>query len=102
MHSPEGGALEGVSLRVFPNLRRTHGTSPYVNNSLFIAFASFLFGRKEIFPWEHGNTYQQRLMAQLEISRLILIFWRVFLLLALPTNARILCLSESQEYLKLF
>jgi hypothetical protein len=56
MHSPEGGALKGVNLRVFPNLMRTHRTSLYVNNSLFIAFASFLFGGKEIFPWERGNT----------------------------------------------
>jgi hypothetical protein len=56
VHSPEGGALEGVSPRVFPNLRRTHGASPYVSNSLSIAFASFLFGRKEIFPWERENT----------------------------------------------
>jgi hypothetical protein len=57
--SLEGGALEGMSPRVFPNLRRTYkyrNTSPYISNSLCIDFLiSFLFHRKKIFPWECGN-----------------------------------------------
>jgi hypothetical protein len=42
VHSPEGGLLEGLSLRVLPNLRRKweywEPTSPYANNSLFISW----------------------------------------------------------------
>jgi hypothetical protein len=56
--SPEGGALEGMSARVFPNLRRTYkyrNTSPSVSNSLFYFLISFSFHRKKIFPWEYGN-----------------------------------------------
>jgi hypothetical protein len=58
VHSlPEGGALEGSSLRVFPNLRRTHKyenlSLPYLNNSLLISslLLSWLV-EKEYF---HGN-----------------------------------------------
>jgi hypothetical protein len=41
---------------VFPNLRRMHlRTSPYVNNSLSISFASFSFRKNEKNSWEHGN-----------------------------------------------
>jgi len=52
------GAPEGVSTRVFLNLRRMHEyeTSPYTNKQLAFDFlASFQFHRKEKFPWEHGN-----------------------------------------------
>jgi hypothetical protein len=52
MHSPERGALMGVNPRVFPNLRRTHGTSLYVINSLFIAFLLPHLVEKKYF---HGN-----------------------------------------------
>ncbi len=56
--SPKGGPPEGVSTRVFLNLRRMHEyeTSPYANKQLAFDFlASFQFHRKEKFPWEHGN-----------------------------------------------
>jgi hypothetical protein len=53
--SPEGGALEGMSPRVFPNLRRTHkyrNTSRSLNNSLFISSFLSHFIEKRYF---HGN-----------------------------------------------
>jgi len=61
MHSPEGGAPEGVSLRV---CSQTSGectsteTSPYyVNNSLFISLLVSHFTKKinYIGTWECGN-----------------------------------------------
>jgi hypothetical protein len=48
--SPERGAPKGMSLRVFPNLGRTH--SAYVNNSLFIFSLLSDFVEKKYF---HGN-----------------------------------------------
>jgi hypothetical protein len=53
VHSAEVGAPEGMSLRVFANLRRimSTGTSPYVNNSLFIS-SPFRFIKRKYF---HGN-----------------------------------------------
>jgi hypothetical protein len=56
VHSlPEGGAVEGVSLRVFPNLRRTQKYENLpLHKQLSVDFLTcFLFRRKEIFPWEH-------------------------------------------------
>jgi hypothetical protein len=52
------GQTEAVSPRVFPNLRRTHEYEnlPLHKQLSFYFLASFLFHRKEIFPWEHGNT----------------------------------------------
>jgi hypothetical protein len=58
VHSlPEGGALEGMSLRVFPNLRRSHkyenlSTFPFANNSLLISSLLSCFVEKKYF---HGN-----------------------------------------------
>jgi hypothetical protein len=55
VHSPEGGALEAVSLRLFGNLRGTHKerTLPLCKQLSFYFLASFSFHRKKIFPWEH-------------------------------------------------
>jgi hypothetical protein len=57
VHSLDGGALEGMRPRVFPNFRRTHEykTSPSVKGLSFYFLPSFSFHRKEIFPWEHEN-----------------------------------------------
>ncbi len=57
VRSLEGGALEGVSLRLFGNLRGTHKYKnlPLCKQLSFYFLASFSFRRKEIFPWEHGN-----------------------------------------------
>jgi hypothetical protein len=55
------GAPKGMSVRVFPNLRRTHeyrNLPVMQTNSLFYYYflASFPFSRKEeAFQWEHGN-----------------------------------------------
>jgi hypothetical protein len=48
VHSAEEGALEGMSLRVLPDLRRTH---EYENLPLRkqLSFDYLLF------PWEHEN-----------------------------------------------
>jgi hypothetical protein len=54
VQSLEEGALEGVSPRVFPNLRGTHGTSPYVSNSLFILLPLLLSYSVEK-KYFHGN-----------------------------------------------
>jgi hypothetical protein len=52
--SPQGGVLEGMTPRMFLNLRRTYQYRKLpLNNSLFIS--SLLSHRKEIFPWERGN-----------------------------------------------
>ncbi len=63
----EEGELErGVSMRLFPNLRRTHEYNnllPFCSkiNALLKNFLpSFSFGRKKKYfhgnmPWEHGN-----------------------------------------------
>jgi hypothetical protein len=55
VHSPEGRALQGVSPREFPNLRRMHEyrNLPLSKQLSFHFLASFPFCRKEIFPWEH-------------------------------------------------
>ncbi len=55
VRSPKGGAPKAVSLRVFSNLRGTHkyGTSPSVNNSLFISLLLSNFIKKNKNPWEH-------------------------------------------------
>jgi hypothetical protein len=57
MLSSEGGALEGVSPRVFPKPqeRRTHEykKTPLCTQLSFHFLPSFSFRRKEIFPWEH-------------------------------------------------
>jgi hypothetical protein len=57
VHSPEGRALQGVSPRELPNLRRMHKyrNLPLCKQLSFYFWASFPFCRKEIFPWEHGN-----------------------------------------------
>jgi len=53
VHSPEGRALQGVSPREFPNLRRMHEySSLYVNNFLFIFGLLSHFVEKKYF---HGN-----------------------------------------------
>jgi hypothetical protein len=46
-----------VSLRVFPNLRRTHEyrNLPSHKQLSFYFLVSFSFRRKEIFPWDYGN-----------------------------------------------
>jgi hypothetical protein len=57
VHSHKGGALEGVSPRVFPNLRRTHKyrNLHYVNNSVFISslFSHFIEKNISMGTWEH-------------------------------------------------
>jgi hypothetical protein len=57
VHSPEGGPPKGVSLRLFPNLKRTHkyGNLPLCKQLSFDFFTSFPFCSKVIFPWERGN-----------------------------------------------
>jgi hypothetical protein len=52
-----GGAPKGVSLRVFPNLKRMHEYKnlPLHKQLSFYFFASFPFCKKDIFPWESGN-----------------------------------------------
>ncbi len=57
MCSPEGGSLKDVSMRVFPNLRRTqeYRNLPLWKQLCFYFLCSFSFHRKEIFPWECGN-----------------------------------------------
>jgi hypothetical protein len=55
VHSPEGGALEGVSLRGFPNLKRMneYRNVPLCKQLSLYFLPSFSFCRKEIFPWKH-------------------------------------------------
>jgi hypothetical protein len=55
--SSEGGAPQGMSPKLFLNLRRTHecGNLPLCKQLSFYLLASFLFGNKEMFPWECGN-----------------------------------------------
>jgi hypothetical protein len=55
--SPEGEALDSMSPRVFPNLKRTHEFEniPLHKGLSFDFLASFPFRRNEIFPWECGN-----------------------------------------------
>jgi hypothetical protein len=57
MCTPKGGAPEGVSLRVFSNLRRTYKyrNLPLHKQLFFYFHTSFPSHTKEIFPWEHGN-----------------------------------------------
>jgi hypothetical protein len=53
--SPKGGAFEGMSPRVFPNLRKTHKYQdhPLHKQLSFYFHPSFSFDRKEIFSWGH-------------------------------------------------
>jgi hypothetical protein len=54
VYSLEGAALQGVSPRFFPNLRRMHEyrNLPLHKQLSFYFLTSFLFGKKK-FPWEH-------------------------------------------------
>jgi hypothetical protein len=54
VRSPEGGAFEGMSLRLFGNLRGTHKyrNLPLCKQLSFYFLASFSCCKKEIF---HGN-----------------------------------------------
>jgi hypothetical protein len=53
-HSPKGKAFEGMSPRVFPNLRKTHKYKhhPLHKQLSFYFHPSFSFGRKKYF---HGD-----------------------------------------------
>jgi hypothetical protein len=54
VHSPEGGALEGVTVMVFPNLRRMHENwnCPLRKQLSFYFLSFFHFIKKKYF---HGN-----------------------------------------------
>jgi len=55
--SVQMGSPKGVKPRVFPKLKRMHKYEnlPLHKQLSFDFLASFLFHKKEIFPWEHGN-----------------------------------------------
>ncbi len=59
MGFPEGGALEGMRASwcswTSGEQRMSTGSSPYVNNSLFISSLLSCLLKKEIFPWECGE-----------------------------------------------
>jgi hypothetical protein len=55
--SPKGGAPKGMSLRVFPNLKRMHKywNLPLPKQLSFYFLAFFPLLKKEISSWERGN-----------------------------------------------